>query len=74
MVVELYAKVADRIRQFRRYSLVSNTRFAESVDEHRDIVYNIIRGNMVAANEYNSRHLELARDEVVNYLKRLDIS
>lgn len=68
MVIELYAKVADRIRQFRRYSLVSNVRFVESVEEHRDIVHSIIRGNTAEANSVNCRHLQLARDEVVKYL------
>ena len=55
-------------QQFRIYSLVSKKRFDESIEEHRDIIHRLLTGNTQEAQVINRRHLQLAREKIIEYL------
>ncbi len=70
LLFQLYDRIDSQIRQFRRFSLVDSGRQADSVLEHQRIVRMLLIGNRDGAKEENKKHLLLARDQVIVYLKQ----
>lgn len=68
LMLQLYDKVGLMSNQFRTYSLQSNQRFDDSIQEHRNIIENLLHGNMNEAAQIDRKHLKLARDKAVEYL------
>ncbi len=68
LVVSVYDRVYAMIYQYRSNSLKSKRRFDESVDEHTDIINNVLSGNVEEADRVNRRHLTLARDVIIAYI------
>ncbi|MEG0541409.1 MAG: GntR family transcriptional regulator [Angelakisella sp.] len=71
LLVESYRRVHTMIQQFRIYSLMRHQRFDESVEEHRQMIHAIITGAVEEADEVNRKHLELAKEKIVEYLSDL---
>lgn len=69
LMLQLYDKVKLMSMQFRTYSLQSEKRFNDSIKEHAAIVENMLNGNMNKAAQINRRHLKLARDQVLEFIK-----
>ncbi len=69
LMLQLYDKVKLMSMQFRTYSLQSEQRFNDSIQEHASIVENMLNGNMDKAARINRRHLKLARDQVLEFIK-----
>ena len=63
-----YERVHIMIQQFRTYSLQNQGRFDESVEEHQNIVHHILAGEPEQAKKINSRHLQLAKEQIIIYL------
>lgn len=70
LIFDLYDRIDCHIRQFRRYSLLEQKRFADSVTEHERIIRLVLEGNTAAAKEENLRHLLLARDQILDYMAK----
>lgn len=68
LVISTYEKVYSMVQQFRIYSLKSRKRFDDSLDEHTEIIRNVLSGNAKEADRINRRHLMLARDAIIVYL------
>lgn len=68
LLESLYARVHSIIQQFRIYSLLTQKRFDESMDEHRGIIQCLITGDTQQAKAINCRHLQLARDKIIEYM------
>lgn len=49
----------------RTISLYSPERFVESLEEHMGVINGILQGDVEKAQEYNERHLMLAREESI---------
>ncbi len=71
---QVVGNVMALIEQFRVISLSSNRRFEESIDEHVTIIDNILKKNKEAACTICSRHLDLAKEEIISYLNSKKIS
>ncbi|MCD8250203.1 MAG: GntR family transcriptional regulator [Lachnospiraceae bacterium] len=65
-----YERVHMMIHQFRAYSLMDQTRFDESIAEHRSLVNYILAGKAQLAIETNRKHLLLAAERVNTNLKK----
>lgn len=70
LVVSTYERVYSMVQQFRIYSLKSRKRFDDSLEEHTEIIRNVLSGNAKEADRINRRHLMLARDAIVVYLNQ----
>ena len=70
LVNDTYERVRSMNQQFRVLSLMSQRRFAESLDEHRTIIHALATGDVKTADVVNRRHLELACNTVKEYLAR----
>lgn len=68
LLVDSYSRVHAMIEQFRIYSLMRHERFDESVEEHRQMVHAIITGAAEEADEVNRKHLQLAKEKIIEYL------
>lgn len=68
ILMDSYQKVHNIIQQFRIYSLMDSQRFNESCDEHRQVVRNILAGDLERAAAVNRKHLELAKLKIVDYM------
>ncbi|NCB52227.1 MAG: GntR family transcriptional regulator [Clostridia bacterium] len=68
LVESINDQVAFLIQRFRRFSLKGKDRFDASIIEHEQIVNAIINNNPEEAKRVNCRHLELARDKILEYL------
>ena len=64
----LYEKAENMNHQFRIISLTSKKRFDNSLMEHASILQCLLDGEKEKACKYNSTHLALARDQVIEYL------
>lgn len=71
LLMESYGRVHAMIEQFRIYSLMGQERFDESVDEHRRMVHAIITGEVKEAEEINRKHLQLAKEKIIEHLGAL---
>lgn len=69
LLADCYRRVRTMTQRFRIYSLNNTQRFDESVSEHAQIVQYILSGNTGRAQMINSRHLELARDKILEYIE-----
>ena len=69
LMTALYEKAENQNHQFRIISLTSKKRFDESEQEHSEILENLLNGRKKDACKVNSRHLALARDQVIDYLR-----
>lgn len=69
LMTALYEKAENQNHQFRIISLTSKKRFDESEQEHSEILENLLNGRKKDACKVNSRHLVLARDQVIDYLR-----
>ena len=69
LVNETYERVRSMNQQFRVLSLMSSKRFMESLEEHRSIIPNILKGDYKTADEINRHHLRLACDAIIERLK-----
>ena len=63
-----YERVHIMIQQFRIYSLQDQGRFDESIEEHQALIRHILAGEAAQAKEINSRHLQLAKEQIILYL------
>lgn len=63
-----YERVHILIQQFRTCSLQDQGRFDESIEEHQDIIQHILAGEPEQAKEINSRHLQLAKEQIIAHL------
>lgn len=72
LVIDTYKRIQYMIQQFRIYSLFSNARYINSIQEHVQIIENIISGNYEEANQINVRHLTLAKNAISHYLTEFD--
>lgn len=70
LVVSTYERVYSMVQQFRIYSLKSRKRFDDSLEEHTEIIRNVLSGNAKEADRINRRHLMLARDAIIVYLNQ----
>lgn len=70
LVVSTYERVYSMVQQFRIYSLKSRKRFDDSLEEHTEIIRNVLSGNVKEADRINRRHLMLARDAIIVYLNQ----
>ena len=68
LMTSLYEKAENQNHQFRIISLTSQKRFDESEQEHAAILENLLSGRKKEACKVNSRHLSLAKDQVIDYL------
>lgn len=69
LIGDLYERIDCQTRQFRRYSLLGQKRFSDSMEEHERIIRFLLDGNLPAAKEENYRHLLLARDQILQHIK-----
>lgn len=69
LLVQSYAKINAIVQQFRIYSLITQQRFDESVGEHSEVVEGILAGALQKAIETNHKHLLLAKDKIIDYLR-----
>jgi len=63
-------KVAMLINPFRLYSLSSQERFRDSIDEHTELIDAIIKRDAARASGICASHLRLAKDEIIKHIKR----
>lgn len=68
LLESMYTRVLSMIHQFRIYSLISNKRFEESLYEHSEVIHCILSGDFEEAKSINYRHLQLARDKIIEHL------
>lgn len=71
LVEAINDQVSYLIQRFRSYSLKDRDRFDLSVVEHEQIVGFILDGRIEEAQYINCRHLERARDKIVDYINSL---
>ena len=69
LMTSLYEKAENQNHQFRIISLTSKNRFDESEQEHSQILEYLLSGRKKEACNVNSKHLSLARDQVIVYLR-----
>lgn len=69
LVTDVYQRVYSMVQQFRIYSLISKQRFDKSVEEHTEIIQNLLAGNSKEADRLNQMHLALAREKIIEHLK-----
>ena len=69
LLYQVVCNVMALIEQFRVISLSSQQRFEESLDEHVSIIDYILNKDEKSAWEVCQKHLDLARDEIITYLK-----
>ncbi len=74
LVVSVYSRVYSMVQQFRIYSFKSRQRFDDSLEEHTEIIRNVLSGNAKEADRINRRHLMLARDAIIIYLDSQAVS
>lgn len=68
LLSSIYSRIHSMNQQFRIYSLVSKKRFDESIEEHRDMIHRLLTGNTQEAQVINRRHLQLAREKIIEHL------
>lgn len=73
VIAESLQKVSMLINPFRIFSLSSNKRFTESVDEHVGMIDSILQKNSEKAITICQTHLSLAKEEIITHLKDQDI-
>ncbi len=66
---DVVGNVMAMIEQFRVISLSSSRRFEESLDEHVKMIDFIINRDSETAWEHCRRHLDCARNEIIEYLR-----
>ena len=71
LVISTYDRVCSMNQQFRVLSLSSRKRFDESLEEHRKLVHLLAVGDVEAACEVNTHHLELACQCIKAHLSEL---
>lgn len=71
LVESIYEQVAFLIQRFRSFSLKGKERFDASIIEHEQIINAIFDNDPEEAKRVNCRHLELARDKILEYLDSL---
>lgn len=69
LLYKVVSNVMALIEQFRIISLRSPQRFEDSVGEHVSIIDFILNKDAEAACRVCSNHLDLARNEIISYLK-----
>ncbi len=72
ILMDVYKKVRYMNMMFRIYSLSDRKRFDESQDEHVNIIDCLISGNVREAERINNRHLALAKDTAIAYIKKMN--
>lgn len=65
LVIDAYEKLRFQLARFRRYSLVDEGRFRESIKEHEGIVNAILLFDSERAININRIHITLAKDAVL---------
>ncbi|MBE6015689.1 MAG: GntR family transcriptional regulator [Lachnospiraceae bacterium] len=70
ILMELYRRVRNMNMLFRIYSLSSKARFDESIEEHTDLIDNIINGNYDEAVRINASHLSSAKETALAQLHK----
>lgn len=68
LVIDAYEKLGFQLARFRRYSLVDEGRFQESVREHESIVNAILLFDSERACNTNRVHITLAKDAVLAHV------
>ena len=69
LIIDTYNRISNMTQQFRTYSLKSRQRFDDSVEEHTRLIRSLLDGNTEDAAATNKKHLSLARDAIIRYLK-----
>ena len=69
ILMDALNKVAMLINPFRVYSLSSQERFRDSIDEHTSLIDAIIRRDAARASGICSTHLRLAKDEIIKHIQ-----
>ncbi|MCD8351504.1 MAG: GntR family transcriptional regulator [Planctomycetaceae bacterium] len=72
LLVQSYLKLNAIVQQFRMYSLITKQRFDESVDEHTGVIDGILSGALQKAIDTNHKHLLLAKDKIIDYLRNTE--
>ncbi len=72
LLEQSYLKLNAIVEQFRMYSLITKQRFDESVDEHNGVIDGILSGALQKAIDTNHKHLLLAKDKIIDYLRNTD--
>lgn len=72
LLESVYERVHSVIQQFRIYSLLTSTRFNDSMEEHRSMVHCILTGNTTEAQQINCRHLQMAREKILEHMAQRD--
>lgn len=70
LMLQLYQRIEGQIGRFRQDSVLRPQRFQDSMQEHRDLVRNLIAGNSLMAKEVNLEHLTHARDSAILCVSR----
>lgn len=68
LLESMYGRIHYITQRFRIYSLASQQRFNESLDEHRELVHCLLTNSTAMAHAINQRHLQLARDKILEHL------
>lgn len=74
LVAEVYDRVHNMVQQFRIYSLLAQTRFQDSLEEHRQLVTALLAGDYQSAVQINCTHLDSARQQILSQLARSPLS
>lgn len=74
LINDIYERVRSMNQQFRVFSLTSQQRFSESMDEHRSVIHAIATGDIKKAIKANRSHLELARDTIIAIMEKNNAS
>lgn len=69
LLISVYERIHALTQLFRIFSLVSQQRFQESIEEHRTIIQNVLIGRLEEAQAVNLRHLQRASDTIVQLLQ-----
>ena len=69
LMLTLYDKIGMMSMQFRVESLRAKKRFDDSITEHQKIADYLIENNMQKACDINSKHLQFARDQILEIMK-----
>ena len=70
---EIANNLYPQIQSFRIISLHDQKRYEESFIEHKGLIEGIIERNFEKAWQYDSIHLKLARDKIIEHIKSLKI-
>ena len=72
IIYNIVNNVYPLLQPFRIISLNSKGRFEESLDEHKGIIEGIKEKDYKKSLEFNTKHLNLARDVIIEHIKDLN--